>query len=269
MNEHSVNTESLLDVQAGPDARNVKLDKVGVKGIRYPILVRDRSKKAQHTVGTINMFVDLPHQFKGTHMSRFLEVLNDHQGEISVDRVPELLEAMRTRLHAETAHFLVTFPYFMEKAAPVTGARGVMEYPCGFEAVAGAVEDFILTVNVPVTTLCPCSKEISTRGAHNQRGKVTVRVRFEGVLWIEEMVEIVETAASCDLYPVLKREDEKFVTEKAFDNPRFVEDLVREVALVLRRDGRIKWFEVEVENFESIHAHNAYAGMMEWRTPPG
>ena len=145
----------------------------------------------------------------------------------------------------------------------------MMEYPCGFEAVAGAVEDFILTVNVTVTTLCPCSKEISARGAHNQRGEVTLRVRFEGVLWIEEMVEVVEMAASCDLYPVLKREDEKFVTEKAFDSPRFVEDLVREVAVNLRRDGRIKWFEVQVENFESIHAHNAYAGTMEWRTPPG
>lgn len=259
MAEYSEVPAGLADVQAGSDKRNVRIDKVGVKNITYPITVKDRSKEAQNTIGTVNMYVDLPHNFKGTHMSRFLEVLNEHNGGISVDRVPEILKEMRGRLEAETAHFAVTFPYFMEKKAPITGSAGMMAYNCGFEATSGKEEDFVLTVVVPIATLCPCSKEISDRGAHNQRGDVEVKVRFDGELWIEELVEVVEEAASCDLYPVLKREDEKFVTEKAFDNPRFVEDIVREVALILRKDSRIKWFHVEVENFESIHSHNAYA----------
>jgi len=259
MAEISERPAGLADVQASSDERNVRIDKVGVKEIRYPITVKDRSKEAQKTIGTVDMFVDLPQQFKGTHMSRFLEVLNEHNRGISVERVPEILKRMRDRLEAETAHFAVTFPYFMEKRAPVTASTGMMAYNCGFEASSGKEEDFVLSVEVPVATLCPCSKEISDRGAHNQRGSVDVKVRFDGELWIEELVEVVEEAASCDLYPVLKREDEKFVTEKAFDNPRFVEDIVREVALRLRKDKRIKWFHVEVENFESIHSHNAYA----------
>ncbi len=258
-------SEDLADVQAGADERNVRIDKVGVKDIRYPITVMDRSKEAQQTIGTVNMYVDLPHQFKGTHMSRFLEILNEYSGGMSVERLPEILGKMRARLEAETAHFEVTFTYFMEKKAPITGAVGMMAYECGFEASSGKNEDFVLKVGVPVATLCPCSKEISTRGAHNQRGLVEVKARFEGQLWIEELVEVVEAAASCDLYPVLKREDEKFVTEKAFDNPRFVEDIVREVALRLRKDGRILWFQVGVENFESIHSHNAFAFLEESR----
>jgi GTP cyclohydrolase I len=252
-------SEGLADVQASSDERNIRIDKVGVKDIRYPITVKDRSNEAQHTVGTISMYVDLPHHFKGTHMSRFLEVLNDHRGGISVEGLPGILREIRERLEAETAYFMVTFSYFMEKKAPVTGAPGMMVYDCGFEASLGESSDFVLSVGVPIATLCPCSKEISDRGAHNQRGNVNVKVRFEGELWIEELVELVEEAASCDLYPVLKREDEKFVTEKAFDNPRFVEDMDRVLALRLRKDNRIKWISVEVENFESIHAHNAYA----------
>ena len=252
-------SEELADVQAGSDERNIRIDKVGVKDIRYPITVKDRSNEAQQTIGTVNMYVDLPHDFKGTHMSRFLEVLNEHTGRISVDRVPEILRQMRERLEAETAHFAVTFSYFMEKKAPITGSPGMMAYECGFEASSGKVDDFVLSVGIPIATLCPCSKEISDRGAHNQRGAVDVKVRFTGEMWIEELVEMVEESASCDLYPVLKRADEKFVTEKAFDNPRFVEDIVREVALKLRKDERVSWFQVSVENFESIHSHNAYA----------
>ncbi len=263
-----VGSAALADVQGSLDERNVKIDKVGVKNIRYPIVVRDRAKKNQHTVGMVNMYVDLPHQFKGTHMSRFIEVLNEHNGLISVERVPEILESIRSRLDAQTAHFSVTFPYFIEKEAPVTGAPGVMSLECGFDASAGAVNDFVLSVTVKVATLCPCSKEISTRGAHNQRGHVQIKVRFEGELWIEELVEVAEASGSCALYPLLKREDEKHVTEKAFDNPRFVEDVVREAALRLRKDPRIKWFQVQVENFESIHDHNAYAFLEEWRVPP-
>jgi GTP cyclohydrolase I len=254
----------MADVQSSFDERRIKIDKVGVKEIRYPIVVRDRSHEAQHTIGTVEMYVDLPHQFKGTHMSRFLEVLNAHRGAISVENVPQILSVLRARLVAETAHFVVSFTYFMTKYAPVTGAEGLMGYECRFEAAAGAENDFVLTVEVPVTTLCPCSKQISARGAHNQRGMVRVKARFDGLLWIEELVQLIEQAASCDLYPILKRQDEKFVTEKAYDNPRFVEDMVREVTLRLQRDERIKWFQVHVENFESIHAHNAYAFVEQW-----
>ncbi len=255
----------LADVQKSHDKRNIAIDKVGVKNIRYPIVVADRSSGPQNTVGTINMYVDLPHHFKGTHMSRFLEVLNRYHGAISVEKIPELLEEMCTRLVAETAHFSVDFTYFMKKAAPVTGAEGLMGYECGFEAAAGKTNDFVLSVEVPVTTLCPCSKEIAERGAHNQRGNVHVRVRFDDLVWIEDVVEMVEASASCSLYPILKRQDEKWVTETAYDNPRFVEDLVREVTLRLQADDRIRWFEVHVENFESIHAHNAYAYVERWK----
>lgn len=262
-----ITPKQLADVQSSPDRREVKIDKVGVKNIEYPIVVRDRAKGAQSTIGTINMYVDLPAHFKGTHMSRFLEVLNEHSGSIGVEEIPDILEAMRTRLKAQTAHFRVTFPYFVEKHAPVTGSPGMMPYICGFDACAGEHDDFVVQVDVPVTTLCPCSKEISSKGAHNQRGIVRLRVRFEGELWIEELIDWIEESASCDLYPVLKREDEKFVTEKAYENPRFVEDLSREVTLRLRRDRRIRWFSVEVENFESIHAHNAYASIEQWIEP--
>lgn len=254
---------NLVDVQANPDERQVPIAKVGVQKIRFPIAVRDRQKSAQHTVGTIDMSVDLPHQFKGTHMSRFLEILNSHDGEVSVEALPVILRTMRERLDAETAHIRVAFPYFMAKSAPVTGATGLLSYDCIFDASSGVIDDFVLTVKVPVTTLCPCSKEISARGAHNQRSIVTVQARFVGELWIEELVEVVDESASCGLYPILKRADEKYVTERAYDNPRFVEDLVREVTLRLRAMERVKWFEVRVVNFESIHEHDAYAEVVE------
>ncbi|MCG8458683.1 MAG: GTP cyclohydrolase FolE2 [Holophagales bacterium] len=249
----------LADIQNSQDQRNIAIDKVGVKDILYPIVVDDRSNGPQHTVGRVNMYVDLPHHFKGTHMSRFLEVLNQYRGAISVEKIPELLDSMRQRLDAETAHFEVTFTYFVKKAAPVTGAEGLMGFECTFEAARGKEDDFVLSVEVPVTTLCPCSKEISEYGAHNQRGNVSVKVRFDDLVWIEDIIEVVEASASCSLFPILKRPDEKWVTERAYDNPRFVEDMVREVTLRLQKDPRIQWFQVQVENFESIHAHNAYA----------
>ncbi|MEM9554649.1 MAG: GTP cyclohydrolase FolE2 [Acidobacteriota bacterium] len=258
-------SQQLADIQNSFDERNVAIDKVGVRNIRYPIVIMDRDRDApQHTVGTIAMTVDLPHHFKGTHMSRFLEVLNQYHGEISVTNLPEILETMCERLDAETAHFKVDFTYFMTKSAPVTEAESLMGYECTFDAAAGADEDFVLSLVVPVTTLCPCSKEISARGAHNQRGEVRVAIRFDDQVWIEDLVRLVEDAASCELYPLLKRPDEKYVTEKAYDNPRFVEDMVREVTIRLQRDERIRWFQVEVENFESIHAHNAYAFVERW-----
>ncbi|MDE2806209.1 MAG: GTP cyclohydrolase FolE2 [Gemmatimonadota bacterium] len=261
----TLQTAALADVQATPDGRKVPIAKVGVQNIRFPIAVKDRRKTAQHTVGSIDMSVDLPSHFKGTHMSRFMEILNSYDGEISVEALPAILRTMRERLNAQTAHLRITFPYFVEKRAPVTGAAGLLSYDCAFDASSGPQEDFVLTVRVPVTTLCPCSREISARGAHNQRGIVTVQTRFDDELWIEDLVELIDDSASCDLYPVLKRSDEKWVTERAYDNPRFVEDLVREITLRLRTMRRVTWFKVHVVNLESIHEHDAYAQVEEGR----
>lgn len=249
----------LVDIQNSRDARNIAIDKVGVRGVKFPIVVLDRANERQHTIGSFTLTVDLPHHFKGTHMSRFLEVLNENRGEISVQILPKLLKDLKERLDAERSHVEVSFPFFMEKAAPVTGRKGMMQYDCMFRAESNGKDDFVMQVIVPVTTLCPCSKEISERGAHNQRGWVTARIRFRGMVWLEEVIEMIESRASCALYPVLKRPDEKWVTERAYDNPRFVEDMVREVAMGFDADERVTWYEVEVENEESIHAHNAYA----------
>ena len=249
----------LPDVQELPDHRNIPIDKVGVRGVKFPIEVLDRKDERQHTIGDFTLTVDLPSHFKGTHMSRFLEALNEHGREISVNVLPKLLKSLKERLDAESAHIEVRFPFFMAKAAPVTGKVGMMEYECGFDAVCNDKLHVDMVLRIPVTTLCPCSKEISARGAHNQRGWVNVRVRTNDHVWLEEIIEIIEGAASCELYPVLKRPDEKWVTEKAYDNPRFVEDMVREIALAFDEDGRFDSYEIEVENEESIHAHNAYA----------
>jgi GTP cyclohydrolase IB len=250
---------TLVDIQATHDKRNIPIDKVGVRNVHYPMLLKDCERGIQHTVGDFSLTVDLPHHHKGTHMSRFLEVLGEHENEISVESIPQILGKLRERLNAETSHLHVKFEFFRCKKAPVTGKAGMMGYNCEFIASGGSIEDFVMVVHVPVTTLCPCSKEISARGAHNQRGVVTAKLRFEGFLWLEEVIDMIEATASCDLYPVLKRPDEKWVTERAYDTPRFVEDMVREVALALDREPRVKQYEIEVENFESIHAHNAYA----------
>lgn len=249
----------LVDIQNSPDQRNIAIDKVGVRNIKYPIAVLDRANERQHTIGTFELTVDLPHHFKGTHMSRFLEALNEHKHEVTIQSVPKLLESLRDRLDAQCAHMIVEFPFFMLKKAPVTGKEGMMEYQCGFSAQLNGDLDVEMTLKVPVTTLCPCSKEISQYGAHNQRGLVTARVKATEHIWLEELIEYIEGSASCALYPVLKRPDEKWVTEHAYENPRFVEDMVREVAVKFDADMRIAAYEIEVENFESIHAHNAYA----------
>jgi GTP cyclohydrolase I len=249
----------LPDIQKTPDKRNIAIDKVGVKGVKFPIEVLDRENERQHTVGDFALTVSLPKEFKGTHMSRFLEVLNSHGREVSVHSLPNLLSAMCEKLKAEKAQMEVRFPYFMEKKAPVTGKSGMMEYTCGFNASANGAYDIEMFVQAPVATLCPCSREISKYGAHNQRGMVTVKIKTNDLVWLEEVVEMIENSASCALYPVLKRPDEKFVTEKAYENPRFVEDMVREIAGAFNQEGRIDEYSVEVENFESIHAHNAYA----------
>lgn len=250
----------LHDTQSSHDDRQLPINKVGVKGLRHPIEIRDKATERQSTVATIALSVDLPHQFKGTHMSRFVEVLNAHGRLIHVENIPDILRELQRKLDAESAHLEMEFPFFLEKKAPVTGAAGLMDYVVKFDAaMAGKKYGMRLTVVVPVTTLCPCSKAISARGAHNQRGYVTLTVEYSKTVWIEELIALVEESASCELYSLLKRTDEKFVTEKAYDNPVFVEDLVRGVAQRCRADKRITRFRVEAENMESIHNHAAYA----------
>jgi GTP cyclohydrolase I len=250
----------LADVQAMPDDRNIPLQRVGIKNIRYPITVLDKANGVQHTVASINMYVDLPHQFKGTHMSRFVEILNKYRREINIRTFEYILSEMKERLEARDAHLEVDFPYFIEKPAPVTKTKGLMEYGCGLHGAMTDRLDMILAVRVPVTTVCPCSKEISDYGAHNQRGEVRVWVRFDRFLWLEDIISVVERSASSDIYSVLKRPDEKFVTERAFDRPMFVEDVVRCACEGIKALPGVTWFSVEAENFESIHNHSAYAG---------
>lgn len=252
----------MKDIQNSPDARRIPIKKVGVKDLRYPIVVLDKSNKTQSTIANISMYVDLPHHFKGTHMSRFVEILNEHHGEITLRNIDQILEKMTTRLESDTAHIKMNFTYFISKTAPVSKKSSLLDCNCSFIANydQGAKNcDTILEVKVPVTSLCPCSKEISAYGAHNQRAIVTIKVQYSDFIWIEDLVDIAENSASAPLYSLLKREDEKYVTEKAYDNPVFVEDLVRNVAMVLREDSRIAWYKVESENFESIHNHSAYA----------
>ncbi len=250
----------MIDVQSQPDDRNIAIDKVGVKNIRYPITVLDRANGTQQTVASINMYVDLPHQYKGTHMSRFIEVLSEHSNNINIRNLHGILEEMKTRLDAASAHMEVEFPYFVNKTAPVSGAQGLMEYGVSFRGSLNANGyDLVVEVAVPVTTLCPCSKEISEGGAHNQRGMVRLAVRFTRFIWIEDLIRLVEESASAEVFSLLKREDEKHVTDRAYATPMFVEDVVREVARKLEQDPNIQWFAVDSENFESIHNHSAYA----------
>ncbi|MDX9698553.1 MAG: GTP cyclohydrolase FolE2 [Rhodocyclaceae bacterium] len=254
-----VNT--IPDIQSLEDRRRIAIDKVGIKSIRHPVRVRDRHNDVQHTVAVFNMYVGLPQHFKGTHMSRFVEILSRNEREISVESFEPMLREMVARLDAETGHIEMTFPYFMEKQAPVSGVKSLLDYEVSFIGEVDAQQDytFAIKVIVPVTSLCPCSREISDYGAHNQRSHVTVTARLSAHMWIEELVELVERQASCELYGLLKRPDEKYVTEKAYDNPKFVEDLVRDVAGLLNADGRVHHYIVESENFESIHNHSAYA----------
>jgi GTP cyclohydrolase I len=258
---HSVAPKPLSDQQSEPDHRQLRIDKVGVRNLRFPVQVRDKNAGTlQNTVATIGLFVDLPQEFKGTHMSRFVEVLNAHGGVVHVENIPDMLRAMQARLHAQNAHLEMEFPFFLCKRAPVSGKAGVMDYTVRFDAsMSGAELDFLLTVKANVTTLCPCSKAIAKYGAHNQRGEVTVQIRSKGVVWIEDLIALIESSGSSEMYSLLKREDEKAVTERAYENPVFVEDLVRNVALKLNLQEDITWYRVEAENQESIHNHNAYA----------
>ncbi len=264
----------MKDVQSTADTRGIAIDQVGITNLRYPISVKSRGGKPMATVADISMSVHLPHHFKGTHMSRFLEVLASHEGEITLRSLPAILHELKKRLDAESAHMELSFPHFIDKAAPVSGARAKVCSQCTFSVSCnGRNDDVSLRVVVPVTTLCPCSKEISDYGAHNQRGHVTIEVRpamtKEGWawIWIEELVEVAERSASAPVYALLKRADERHVTMQAHDNPVFVEDLVRNVALRLKDDPRISSFEVQAINQESIHAHDAFARVT-WKREP-
>jgi GTP cyclohydrolase IB len=249
----------MKDVQKQRPDNPLYIKRVGVKGISYPIVVSDKKKGSQHTVASISLSVDLPREFKGTHMSRFIEVLNEHKEEIHIKNFEHILNEIKRSLEAESAHMEIEFPYFIEKEAPVTGAVGLMEYTCSLMGMVGAKREFKVRVKVPIQTLCPCSKEISDFGAHNQRGIVTAVVRYEKFFWMEDLIELIEGCGSSPVYPVLKRPDEKFVTEHAYQNPKFVEDVVRQVASMLSLRDEFTWFSVEAENYESIHNHSAYA----------
>jgi GTP cyclohydrolase I len=252
----------LHDKQSERDDRELRIDKVGVRGLRFPIQIRDKAHSLQNTIATIGMYVDLPKEFKGTHMSRFIEVLHSHGSVVHVENITDILYAMQARLRAATAHLEMEFPFFLVKRAPVSAQESVMDYTARFDAAATGKEiDFVLTVKAPVTTLCPCSKAIAKYGAHNQRGIVTVQIRSRQAIWIEDLIAMVEGSASSELYSLLKRQDEKAVTERAYENPVFVEDLVRNVALKLNGHPDVTWYKVEAENFESIHNHNAYASI--------
>lgn len=258
---------TLPDIQKTPDQRGIEIDQVGVCDLSYPIVVLDRENQRQQAAATISMSVNLPHHFKGTHMSRFLQVLARHQGEMTMRTLPEILHELKQRLDAEAAHIEIEFTYFLQRTAPVSGLKAPMDYRCAFIGESSASgDDFVLRVAVPVSTLCPCSKMISDYGAHNQRGYVTISVRTKPaadgpwqMLWIEELIDVAEKSASAPIYPLLKRTDERFVTMQAYDNPVFVEDVVRNVAARLRDDERISWFEVRAVNHESIHNHSAFA----------
>ena len=248
------------DVQSSKDTRQIPINKVGIKDIRHPVRVADRTGAEQHTIANFNMYVNLPHNFKGTHMSRFVEILNNHEREITVKSFKEMMVEMTERLEADSGHVEMNFPYFVNKKAPVSGVMSLMDYDVTFigDFVNGD-NQFTLKVLVPVTSLCPCSKKISDYGAHNQRSHVTVTAKLKDFMWIEEIIDLVEQEASCELYGLLKRPDEKAITERAYDNPKFVEDMVRDVAARLNADDRIVSYIAESENFESIHNHSAYA----------
>ncbi len=257
----AADVKCMKDVQNERDYRNIAINKVGIKGLRYPVTVLDRINGDQNTVASINMYVDLPHECKGTHMSRFVELLHLFRPKLSLKSFADILDQMKAHLNAESAHIEVTFPFFILKFAPITNSPGLMDYTCRF---VGSINskgrvDLVSEVTVPISSVCPCSREISECGAHNQRGMVHLRTRFKKFIWIEDMIELVEQSASCDVFSVLKRSDEKYVTERGFSNPKFVEDIVRDIALALKADPNITWFDVAVENFESIHNHNAYA----------
>ena len=260
-----MNGSSMPDVQNQTDGREINLAKVGVKGLEYPVRVLDKVKKVQHTVARVDLFADLPRHFKGTHMSRFVEIFHRYREDLSMPRFLDMLAVIQKDLQAQSAFGSMSFPYFMEKKAPVSQLPGIVSYQClyrgrvSLQAAGSLSRHFTVAVSVPVSTVCPCSRAIAERGAHNQRGIVTVEMELGPFFWLEDIITLVEDSASSPVYALVKREDEKFITERAYDNPKFVEDLVRDVYIKIRDLGQFPRFSVEAENFESIHNHSAYA----------
>ena len=247
------------DIRREPNANRVSIDKVGVKGLRYPVVLLDKAHRQQHTVALISMYVDLSQEFRGTYMGRFVEILNRYHREIEIHKLGTILKDMRKELGAESAHLEMEFPYFIEKTAPVSGARGLMDYRCWISASLTNRFRLRLGAAVPVATLCPCSKEMVETGAHNQRAEIRAAVEFRDFLWLEDLIDLVEDCGSSEVYSLLKREDEKHLTAQAFENPAFVEDVVRKVALRLEEHPLVTGYEVSVESYESIHHHDVYA----------
>jgi len=260
--------KTLTDIQNMSDKRGVEIQKVGVKDVEVPLSVQRKNADNQIVSAKARISVSLPHNFKGTHMSRFIEVLSnwEHKNLLGIDIRGCLIDVIE-KLKAKKAEIKFEFKYFIEKVAPVSKKKSLMGYDCSFKGVykIDGEYKFILGVKVPVTTLCPCSKEISDFGAHNQRAIVSVNISYDenNIIWIEDLIEQIESCASSPVYPLLKRADEKFVTEKAYENPKFVEDVLRDLILKFRNDSSINWFEVDIESIESIHNHSAWAYQQE------
>jgi len=252
---------NIPDIQGTPDTRRIAIDQVGIKDIRHPVRVRDRSGEALPTVAHATMTVHLPEHYKGTHMSRFVQILHEHCEPLSADTFGAMLDAMLERLEANAGQIRLSFPFFARKVAPVTGVESLLDYEVTLrgERKLDGQRHFHIGVIIPVTSLCPCSKEISDYGAHNQRAHVRVDARVDGPIWIQDIIDMVESVASSELYGILKRPDEKYVTEHAYDNPKFVEDMIRDMAGPLNADDRVRGYTLEAENFEAIHNHQAYA----------
>ena len=252
----------MRDVQSERDQRNVTIDKVGISSVSWPIQVLDRTSGTQDTIANVSLSVCLPRDYRGTHMSRFVEVLSAQEKQVTFHNMDNLLQMLKERLNADEAHAVFDFPYFITKSAPVSGARGRVRYDVNFSAsMKGNDFDLITELIAPIQTLCPCSKEISEYGAHNQRAHARIAARMNTMVWIEELAEIADSCASAPIYSLLKREDEKYVTEHAYNNPHFVEDSVRDLALAMERDQRITWYRVSVTSHESIHNHDAFASV--------
>jgi GTP cyclohydrolase I len=251
---------SIEDVQARADSRRIPINKVGIKDVYHPVRVKDRASGEQHTIANFNMYVALPHNFKGTHMSRFVELLHGNEREISVESFRDILAQMTEKLNAQTGHIEMEFPFFVMKKAPVSGVESLMNYQASLIGeLHNGKSELWLKVVVAATSLCPCSKDISKYGAHNQRSHITIKAKVDGHMWLEELIDIAESEASCEVFGILKRADEKHVTERAYENPKFVEDIVRDVAVRMNNEDRVRAYVVEAENFESIHNHSAYA----------
>ncbi len=259
MNTRDPGISAIPDVQSTPDTRHIAIQRVGVKGVRYPLTVKT-TDGAQPSIGTWNMYVHLAEEQKGTHMSRFIALLENLRGPLDIPAFSKLMHDMLALLEANAGRIEVAFPYFINKTAPVSGVQSLMDYEVGLTGdMRNGTLEITLKVLVPVTSLCPCSKKISAYGAHNQRSHITVNAVMNGDLAVEELIAKIEAQASCELYGLLKRPDEKYVTERAYDNPKFVEDLVRDVAVMLDNEPHVLAYVLEAENFESIHNHSAYA----------